>query len=638
MHEILINTHKDKNIDLLKARDYYFDHAKDVEKIRNLLLNLPMILLVVSYGMRFACRLYDGSHNTSMSTVIDGWLSTYYDIIIALITILLFFVKIAFDKYIDKKKEISNMIREEYDLNILSLKRNIFAYEDYKEIDKYLPQARYVKDKNKYEAWYSEVFCEDNERNTLCCQMDNVIYTCHLYKDIFVLRCITLSALVFFMILLMILMQGIIHPFLVFFAFFELLSNQWEEIMVCKSITEENRKLVNIVKTQKDLILEDLPANLRILQDCIIYNRDHSLSSPKFLRDKYLKEGNPFYVELDEIKAMYLYESASIPESADELEILSSDDTTTSKISELQERLFTMLLDVKQVFEQNHITFTLDGGTLIGAVRKHVSGVDATTELDFENGKFLFWDDDIDIAIPHTQAKDAKTILKKMLGNKYEIQDCTEDDHYSPRLSTFRIREKNDCSIVSEKDSVLYEKYKYRGIFLDVYTYSPILYNRPLDAIYRFSMIHLLNLRILNVENDCKHGKNPEKSLVKFKKLKATYLKRVNWYTKHAKCDAYYAYVPLYVESRKKAGPYISKEDLYGTPMTAKFEGIDFSVPSNPAKVLEAYYGEKWFKSPFSAKADLIKHMDKKKDKGWFSKATYMTSVYKHLKKLDLFS
>ena len=166
-----------------------------------------------------------------------------------------------------------------------------YTYEDYKEIDKYLPQARYVKDKNKYEAWYSEVFCEDNERNTLCCQMDNVIYTCHLYKDIFVLRCITLSALVFFMILLMILMQGIIHPFLVFFAFFELLSNQWEEIMVCKSITEENRKLVNIVKTQKDLILEDLPANLRILQDCIIYNRDHSLSSPKFLRDKYLKEG-----------------------------------------------------------------------------------------------------------------------------------------------------------------------------------------------------------------------------------------------------------------------------------------------------------------------------------------------------------
>ena len=35
----------------------------------------------------------------------------------------------------------------------------------------------------------------------------------------------------------------------------------------------------------------------------------------------------------------------------------------------------------------------------------------------------------------------------------------------------------------------------------------------------------------------------------------------------------------------------------------------------------------------------VIQHvMDKKKDKGWFSKATYMTSVYKHLKKLDLFS
>lgn len=251
MHEILINTHKDKNIDLLKARDYYFDHAKKVEKYRNFFINLPMILLVLSYILRFISRLYDTQHNTSVSVVIDNWLGRYYDIAIAILTILLFCVKKLFDKYIDKHKKISNMLREEYDLNILSLKRNIFAYEEYQDISKYLDAARHVNDKNKYETWYSEVFCSDNERNTLCCQMDNVIYTCHLYKDIFILRCIRLAVLIGVMFTLMILMNGIIHPFLIIVAFFEIVSNLLEEIVVCKDIREENRKLVDIVKIKK---------------------------------------------------------------------------------------------------------------------------------------------------------------------------------------------------------------------------------------------------------------------------------------------------------------------------------------------------------------------------------------------------
>lgn len=645
MHKILVDTHREENIDLLKARDYYFDTAKRIERFKKFFVNLPAAILIGSYVVlgvlfflkfRFSLAAYDK---------IDGFVNDYLEYIIGFVTITVFFISLVMDKVISERKEISNMLREEYDVRVFGLKKNMFAYNSKeKDIDKYLRKAKYVKDYYKYEVWYGEVFCDDRNKNILCCQMDNIIYTYYVYGDMYKVFVKKFIACVLLMAAVIVISLNLVNPFLVFFAFVEVLETVWDEISTCKEMKEKNEILINIVgdESKKDIIERDFPFYLRSLQDSVINNRNNALSAPKKIRKDYLKEGNIFYQRLDDIKKIYLDEnSVTMPENADDLEILSMDESRTHSLSEIHKRLNDMLLDVIDILEKNRICYTLDGGTLIGAVRKNISGVETAKLtpdkwkdcMDYENGGFLFWDDDVDLAIPVNQIEKAKKVIREELGDRYHIQDYYTEEFYSPRLSNFRVREKNTKSRVAEKDSVLWEKYECKGLFLDIYAYSPILVNRFADRIFRRVLIHPIHKKIKSVEDDCRYSDHKKKSVQKFLRMKKRYMKRVEWYTRHAKNEKYYSYTPNFINDITQAGPYIKREYLYGEARTAKFEGHSFSVPTKPEEVLKSCYGEKWYQSPYSFKEDLVNNST---DGKWFSMAKCMTSVYKHIKRADL--
>lgn len=311
-----------------------------------------------------------------------------------------------------------------------------------------------------------------------------------------------------------------------------------------------------------------------------------------------------------------------MPQYAKDFEICSiEDEETLVDFETIHRELTDMLEDVKACLDKHQISFMLDGGTLIGACRST------------NNHSFLQWDDDIDIAIKSCDTKRIKEIIAEELGEKYTIQNYGNEDAYSPRLATFRIRQKNSHSMVCEKDSELFELYATRGLFIDVYAYCPILVCKWVDVLYRRLLIHPINKRIRKVEADWKFGHDSEKALAKFRRMKKEYVKRGNWYIRHAKNEKYVSYEPFYVYNLNESGPYIKAEDMYGKKRMSVFEGREYEIPSNSEAVLTAYYGKEWEKSPFVSLEDLVENGELS-----YSKATFDASNYKHLKKVSLYN
>lgn len=215
----------------------------------------------------------------------------------------------------------------------------------------------------------------------------------------------------------------------------------------------------------------------------IIMSRDKAIFVPQYIRKSYLKEiNNPYYEELDEIKNLY-YEGRQVtrPSCAEDVIVINQKDEESGSLKDVQGILLTIMKEVTDAWDEAGVSYVLDGGTLLGARR--------------EKNKFLFWDDDIDLAILFDQIDKAKQVIRDKFMNRYSIQDYTELA-YSPRLSNFRIRDTKN-TIVTEKDSLLSEEYKSKGLFLDVYCYSPIIHSRFINKLYRRICIQPLHRKIL---------------------------------------------------------------------------------------------------------------------------------------------
>lgn len=609
MNKVLQNTHRISNINLLKARDYYFEKARRWHHVRRWLTLIPPILLALSYVPLLPHY---------------GTISSLRDLLIGIITIIAFvIIHFICERKITHNLEISNLLREEYDCEVLEIPRNPFAYST-EDLKKYLSKSQKMPDYYKYEVWYSEIFGDSTPRNALIAQLDNILYTYHAYTDY--KRYVIISLSILLIISLLSFQLGITVFALVIISLFNAIQYYIEFLSATKGLIARNKSLIEIVRSKQNEIKDNLEKNqmdaIRMLQDVVIANRDQSLLIPHYIRDRHLKEGSIYYDDLNEFKKIFLSDTnIRIPSSAEEIDIFSLDESEMHPLSQIQERLLAMLKDVIRVFDKHQITYTLDGGTLIGAMRSH---------------SFIFWDDDIDLAIPINMVERAKEVIRKELGSVYDVQDYESDLYYSPRLSNFRIRDKKSC--ISEKDSLLYPLYKSKGLFLDIYSYTPILVNRHIDACFRRVFIHPLHTLLTKLETSYplvlqKNSFKQKQYLRRFIILKRLYMRHVNWYLAHAKNDAFYVYTPTYIENKKKPGPYISRSDLYGDKREELFEGLNLAVPTCPEKVLQAYYGN-WSESPFKTTEQLIATHGEGK---WYSENLFLVSIMKHINHVNLY-
>lgn len=649
MHKILNRTHRPSNINLLKARDYYFDKARVANNRYGKICMLTPIFLTVT-GMLAGSILSLFQNNNQIIQNINSWLDSYLDAFVGITSVIAFIANLFIDSYVGSNMEKSNVLREEYDCRVFNIDRNPFwDNSQQNNIPLYEKKAAFMPDRGKYEVWYREIFSSDDFANTICLMMDNAIYTYHVYKVYRkkILRELICIAIVFALYSAWFLTASVstimVNPFILFLAVFDEVKELIESYLVSKEQEEETYDLIDFVKNNKDLLMQNKEQQktiLRSAEDVIYSNRQKSLFIPKTVRNKFLSNDCIYYKDLDYIKSLYLGKNVTRPTVPEEYEICTAvtgapseygqtKETSVVNMQQIHEELLKILDDVKQLFDRNGIRFMLDGGTLIGSMRKS------------NNNSFLAWDDDVDISIRSQDAQKAMDLIRKEFAGKYNVQDYYSEENYSPRLSRFRIRQLNTVSFIDEKDSELFELYKDRGLFIDVYAYSPILVNKKIDTLYRKLFVYPLNKKIRLIETKWKTSGKKEKYRRKFLRIKKQYQKQSEWYKKHASCSDYYTYEPQYVENLKKPGPYIKKSALYGNDSSKKnyslFEGRSFEVPLDPNEVLSAFYGKNWEKSPFASIQELMIPQDKQDtssdfDIHMYSKNEFDSTLYKHVK------
>lgn len=148
---------------------------------------------------------------------------------------------------------------------------------------------------------------------------------------------------------------------------------------------------------------------------------------------------------------------------------------TKDDLKKLQAIELEMMIELDRICKKNNITYTIIGGTLIGAVR---------------NGGFIPWDDDVDIAMLRTEYEKFRQACKTDLdSSRFYFQDHRNTKGY--RWGYGKIRRKKTVFLRENQEHMPYEQ----GVFLDVFPHDgvPDLYVlRVLHNFYCFLIRKLL--------------------------------------------------------------------------------------------------------------------------------------------------
>ena len=113
-----------------------------------------------------------------------------------------------------------------------------------------------------------------------------------------------------------------------------------------------------------------------------------------------------------------------------------------------QLRMLDILVEVDKICRKHKITYWLEGGTCLGAIRHQ---------------GFIPWDDDIDISVMRKDYKRLSRILKEELPENLVFQDETTEKKYPSKMAKVRDRH----SYFEEQEVKL--PLKEQGIFIDIF-------------------------------------------------------------------------------------------------------------------------------------------------------------------------
>lgn len=138
---------------------------------------------------------------------------------------------------------------------------------------------------------------------------------------------------------------------------------------------------------------------------------------------------------------------------------------TPQILKELHTIQFEILKELDRICQANNINYSLDGGTLLGAVR---------------HNDFIPWDDDIDVIMLRSEYESFFELCKTQLGSKFFLQEHRTDKYY--RVGYPRIQRKNTVYCRAGHEHMKY----HRGVFIDLFVLDNVPDNKVIRVIHRY--------------------------------------------------------------------------------------------------------------------------------------------------------
>jgi len=236
---------------------------------------------------------------------------------------------------------------------------------------------------------------------------------------------------------------------------------------------------------------------------------------------------------------------------------------------DFQKRMLEILLEFDKIAKKHNLTYWLDHGTLLGAIR---------------HKGFIPWDDDLDISMPREDYEKFKN-LKDELPEWIFFQ--SKENEPSIPIQYIKLRDKNSLYIDEwEKNKNI--KY-HQGIFIDIFPVNCI--NKRYISIYRniMNFSKIFSNRYLRVDFIAR-------PLIKF--MNSFHNSSNNW------CVSGGEYMHFIVN--------FSKDDIFPL-IEVEFEGYSFPAPKNYDLYLRQIFGD-YMKLPpqdkrkiHAAKIEIIK-------------------------------
>lgn len=258
---------------------------------------------------------------------------------------------------------------------------------------------------------------------------------------------------------------------------------------------------------------------------------------------------------------------------------------------QLQRVLLEMVGDIVSVCEANDISYTLSGGTCLGAIRHH---------------GFIPWDDDADINILRRDYARFNECMEKTFPGKYTLHVPSETPGYEGSLGRVRL---NGTSVRSTEDLALVEGY---GAYVDLFILESVPDFAPARYVQGFFSM------VLGFARSCRKyaayedsyldmlSNDPEGAALIRKKAR---IGRVfsffsvekwarMWDRWNSLCnDNESEYLSIPAGRKHYFGELYRREDFFPVSW-GTFEGMRVPLPAHPAVYMQALYGPDYMTPP----------------------------------------